>query len=145
MDLRAEITIAASAERVWQVLTDFAAYREWNPFMLEASGRAGKGERLTIRMQPVGGRAMTFTPTVLEAEPRHRLCWLGRLLLPGIFDGEHSFTIEPADGGVRLVQEEQFRGVLVPLLAKRLKNGTGPAFEQMNIALKTRTELIPTV
>jgi hypothetical protein len=140
MHLRAEITIAASPERVWQVLTDFAAYREWNPFMLEASGRAAKGERLTIRMQPVDGRAMTFTPTVLEAEPQHRLRWLGRLLLPGIFDGEHSFTIEPADDGVRFVQEEAFRGVLVPLIAKRLEKGTGPAFEQMNEALKTRAE-----
>jgi len=141
MHLRAEITIAASAERVWQVLTDFAAYRDWNPFMLEASGRPAKGERLTIRMQPVDGRAMTFTPTVLEAEPGHRLRWLGRLLLPGIFDGEHTFTIEPADGGVRFVQEEEFRGVLVPLLARNLRKGTAPAFEQMNLALKTRAEL----
>src|SRR5262245_3175301 len=130
MHLRTEITIAAGAERVWQVLTDFAAYRGWNPFMLEASGRAAPGERLTIRMQPVDGRAMTFTPTVLEAAPGRRLRWLGRLLLPGIFDGEHSFTIEPAGGGVRFVQEEHFRGVLVPLLAKRLEKGTRPAFEQ---------------
>lgn len=140
MHLRAEITIAAGAERVWQVLTDFAAYREWNPFMLEASGRAAQGERLTIRMQPVGGRAMTFTPTVLEAEPQRRLRWLGRLLLPRIFDGEHSFTIEPVAGGVRFVQEEEFRGVLVPLLAKWLEKGTRPAFEQMNQALKARAE-----
>ena len=142
MHLRAEITIAASAERVWQVLTDFAAYRDWNPFMLEASGRPAKGERLTIRMQPVDGRAMTFTPTVLEAEPGHRLRWLGRLLLPGIFDGEHSFTIEPADGDVRFVQEEEFRGVLVPLLARNLRKGTGPAFEGMNRALKARAEAV---
>jgi hypothetical protein len=141
MHLRAEITIAASAERVWQVLTDFTAYREWNPFMLEAAGRAAPGERLKIRMQPVDGRAMTFTPTVLVAEPGRRLRWLGRLFLPRIFDGEHSFTIEPVEGGVRFVQEEDFRGVLVPLLAKSLRNGTAPAFEQMNMALKTRTEV----
>ena len=141
MHLRAEITISASAERVWQVLTDFTAYREWNPFMLEASGRAAPGERLTIRMQPVDGRAMTFTPTVLAAEPGRRLRWLGRLLLPGIFDGEHSFTLEPVEGGVRFVQEEEFRGVLVPLLARSLRKGTAPAFEQMNLALKARAEV----
>ena len=139
--LRAEITIAASADRVWQILTDLAAYREWNPFMFEASGRAAKGERLTIRMKPVDGRALTFKPTVLDAQPGRRLRWLGRLLLPGIFDGEHSFTIEPINGGVRFVQEEEFRGVLLPLLAKSLDKGTLPAFELMNEALKTRAEL----
>jgi hypothetical protein len=138
--LRAEITIAATAERVWQVLTDLAAYREWNPFMFEASGRPANGERLTIRMKPVDGRAMTFKPTVLDAQPGRRLRWLGRLLLPGIFDGDHSFTLEPVNGGVRFVQEEEFRGVLVPLLAKTLDKGTLPAFELMNKALKARAE-----
>jgi len=138
--LRTEITIAASAERVWQILTDLAAYREWNPFLFEASGRPAKGERLTVRMKPVDGRPMTFKPTVLDAQPGRRLRWLGRLLLPGIFDGEHSFTLEPVNGGVRFVQEEDFRGVLVPLFAKSLDKGTLPAFELMNQALKARAE-----
>ena len=33
------IEIAASPERVWQVLTDFASYPKWNPFILSLSGR----------------------------------------------------------------------------------------------------------
>lgn len=139
--LRTHVDIQASPERVWQVLTDFAAYPQWNPFLVRASGEPVQGKRLTIRMQPVGGRAMTFRPTVREATPPRRLRWLGHLLLPGIFDGEHSFTIEPlADGGVRLVQEERFRGVLVPLIAKSLDRHTLPAFEQMNQAIKQRAE-----
>jgi hypothetical protein len=139
--LRTEIDIDAAPERVWQILTDFAAYPQWNPFLTSASGTPVKGERLTVRMQPEGGRAMTFRPTVREAVPQRRLRWLGRLLLPGIFDGEHSFTIEPRDGGgVRLVQQEEFRGVLVPLLARSLDRHTLPAFERMNEALKQRAE-----
>lgn len=45
-----------------------------------------RGERLTIHLQPVDGRATTFRPTALEAEPGRRLRWIGRLLMPGIFD-----------------------------------------------------------
>jgi hypothetical protein len=139
--LHAEIEIDAHAERVWQVLTDFRAYAEWNPFMTRASGTAAVGERLTIRMEPEAGPAMTFRPTVLEAAPERRLRWLGRLLLPKIFDGEHSFTIEPLDQGrVRLIQQEEFRGILAPLLARSLDSGTRPAFERMNRALKRRAE-----
>jgi hypothetical protein len=142
--LRTEIDIDATPERVWQVLTDFGSYPQWNPFMTRASGTPVRGERLTIHMQPEGGRAMTFRPTVREAVPQRSLRWLGHLLVPGIFDGEHSFTIEPrAGGGVRMVQQENFKGALVPMLAKSLDRRTLPAFERMNQALKQRAEQVP--
>ena len=38
--LRTHIDIHASPERVWQVLTDFAAYPDWNPFITRASAHA---------------------------------------------------------------------------------------------------------
>lgn len=143
--LRTQIDIQATPERVWQVMTDFDAYPQWNPFMTQASGVARQGERLTIRMQPDGGRAVTFRPTVREAVPGRRLRWLGRLLAPGIFDGEHTFTLEALPGGgVHLTQQEDFRGVLVPLLARSLDRRTLPAFERMNQALKQRAEQPPT-
>jgi hypothetical protein len=92
-------------------------------------------------MQPAGGRAITFRPTVLEAVPGRRLRWLGHLLVNGLFDGEHSFTIEPlGEGRARLVQQEDFRGLLVPLMARSLDRRTLPAFEQLNQALKRRAE-----
>jgi hypothetical protein len=139
--LRTEIDIDATPERVWQVLTDFDAYPRWNPFLLKASGTPVPGQRLTIHMRPEGGRAMTFRPVVREVVPQRRLRWLGHLLVPGIFDGEHSFTLEPREGGgVRLVQQEDFRGVLVPLLAGSLDRRTLPAFESMNRALKRQAE-----
>jgi hypothetical protein len=139
--LRSEIDIHATPERVWQVLTDLPAYPRWNPFITSAKGEVRQGGRLTLRMQPAGGRAMTFRPTVLEATQGRRLRWLGHLLVSGLFDGEHSFTIRPlGDGQVRLVQQEDFRGLLVPLLARSLDRRTLPGFERMNQALKRRAE-----
>jgi hypothetical protein len=88
----------------------------------------------------VGGRAVTLKPTVLRPLGQE-LRWLGRVLGPGIFDAEHAFTIEQLDDGqVRLVQHEQFRGVLVPFMGRSLDRRTLPAFEQMNQALKRRAE-----
>jgi hypothetical protein len=83
---------------------------------------------------------VTFKPTVIEAEPDRELRWLGRLLLPGLFDGEHTLRIEPAgDGHVRFLQSERFNGVLVALFGKGLEQ-TRQGFEQMNEALKRRAE-----
>jgi hypothetical protein len=57
---------------------------------------------------------VTFKPTVLAVEANRELRWLGRLLVPGVFDGEHSLRIEPLEGGgSRFVQSERFTGVLV--------------------------------
>jgi hypothetical protein len=139
-ELRREVEIAATAERVWSVLVDFDAYPDWNPFIRSIHGICEPGDRLTVRIEPPGARAMTFKPTVLRVEPARELAWLGRVLLPGVFDGEHKFTIEQLDGGrSRLVQCERFSGVLVPVLGKAI-TATEHGFEAMNAALKKRSE-----
>ena len=135
------IDIEAPAEQVWEILVDFAAFPSWNPFIVQAKGRAEVGRRLTLRMQPVGGSAVTLRPTVVEAIEGHRLHWRGRLGVRGLFDAEHLFILEPlGDSGTRLVQQEQFSGLLVRLFQRSLDRGTLPAFRAMNRALKDRAE-----
>jgi len=92
-ELRSEIEIQASAERVWQLLTDFASFPRWNPFIRRASGNVQVGEQLEVNIQPSGASGMIFRPTVLKAEPNRELRWLGHFLVSGLFDGEHIFTI----------------------------------------------------
>ncbi len=140
-ELYTEIETGAPAERVWGVLTDFASYPHWNPFIRRISGQPVAGERLEVRIEPPGGRGMTFRPTVINADPNRELRWLGRLLLPGIFDGEHSLSIQPLEEyQVRFVQREEFRGVLVALSGRSLDTNTRRGFEEMNRALKERVE-----
>ena len=141
MRLTTECTIEASAARVWDVLTDFEAFPRWNPFIRAIDGVLAPRARLTVRIQPPGGRAVTFRPRVLRVLPDAHLSWRGRTLVPGLFDGEHTFDIEPhGTDGVRFVHAETFRGLLVPLLASTLRTTTRAGFEQMNAALKTRAE-----
>ena len=138
-ELRTEIEIDASPERVWGVLTDFGSYAEWNPFIPRISGELAVGSRLEVRIEPPEARGLTFKPSVRKVEPNRELAWLGRLVLPGIFDGEHHLELEPRDGGTLFVQREEFTGILVPLLGRGLEK-TKRGFEQMNAALKQRVE-----
>ena len=140
-EIREEIEISSSATRIWQILSDFSNYPTWNPFIRRAKGDAKEGTKLDVYLQPSGARGMSFKPAVLKAEANHELRWLGRLFLPGIFDGEHIFTIEPTTPGhLRFVQREIFKGILVPFLAKSLDKDTRRGFREMNQALKTRAE-----
>jgi len=97
---------------------------------------------LTTRIEiQAGARGMTFRPTVLVAKPEQELVWLGRLIFPGVFDGEHRFVITPTTGNaVVFEQSESFRGLLVPLFRKSLDRDTLRGFEEMNTALEQRAE-----
>jgi hypothetical protein len=138
--LSADIEIDATPGQVWEVLTDLAAFPAWNPFIVRAEGVVEPGRRLTLTMQPVGGRAMTLRPRLVEVDVPRRLRWRGTLGVPGLMDAEHTFTLEPRKGGTRLIQQETFRGVLVPFLAASLNRRTLPAFAAMNEALRSRAE-----
>jgi hypothetical protein len=139
--LHSEIVIAASPERVWAILTDFASYPAWNPFIRRIAGQPVTGSRLEVRLVPPGSRGMTLRPKLLEARPARSLRWLGHLGMRGIFDGEHTLRIEPAGTGqVRFMQSERFTGVLAPVISRFIASGTQHGFEAMNAALKVRAE-----
>jgi hypothetical protein len=139
--IRTEIEIEAPPERVWQILTDFAAYQEWNPFIPRLAGEAAAGARLDVFLQPPGGRGMGIRPTVLAAAPHREFRWLGHLGVPGLFDGEHIFRLEPlGPERIRFVQEERFAGILAPLVLRFIGASTRRGFIAMNEALKTRAE-----
>jgi hypothetical protein len=143
-ELHSQIDIDASAERVWGILTDFASYPQWNPFIRRISGELKVGERLEVRLEPPDGRGITLRPMVLRAEPHRLMQWVGHLLVPGLFDGEHSLAIQPLEENrVRFIQSEMFKGLLVPLLARSLDNNTLRGFEEMNGSLKERVEALP--
>ena len=139
LDLRTEIEIDAPAERVWAVLIDFEKFPDWNPFIRSIHGDAQVGSRLDVLLGASGTRTMRFRPTVKAVVPNRELRWLGRLVLPRLFDGEHIFQIETLGANrVRFVQRERFRGLFVPLLARSLNRDARRGFEEMNRALQKR-------
>lgn len=138
--IETDIDINAPASRVWVFLTDFAQMPSWNPFIKSISGNLAQGARLAVHIAPPGSSGMHFKPTVLSVRPERELRWLGHLLVPGIFDGEHYFLLEPVgENRTRLTQGEKFSGLLVGLLASTLA-ATGAGFKAMNTALKQKAE-----
>lgn len=137
-ELRTEIEINATPQRVWNILTDTSKFHEWNPFIHRLTGKLSQWEKLEVLLGESPTKSMTFRPTVLEATPPRTFRWLGTLLFKGLFDGEHIFEIEPlGPNRVRFIQREQFNGILVPLYNF---DSTRRGFEKMNQALKKRAE-----
>ena len=136
-----EIEIAAPPEKVWRHLTDFAAYGEWNPFITGIEGEARPGSRLELMMRQPGGKEMVVKTIVKTVEPRKKLVWSGRVLIPGLLDNEHSFIIEDKGDGIsRLIQSETFSGFFALFLPRVMGEQTTLGFEMLNKVLKDRVE-----
>lgn len=141
-EVKTEVEIEALADRVWQILTDFEKYPEWNPFITQISGELRNGAKLEVHLNAPNEKEMVFRPTVLEVDKNRELRWLGKAGA-GMFNGEHRFVIEPLnEKQVQFIQSEKFTGMLVGFMGKRLDANTRQGFEEMNMALKNRAEKV---
>ena len=141
-ELRTEIEIQATPEKVWQILTNLDKYSEWHPYA-RAVGKAMVGEKvdLTIKSAKPASKEMVLHCKVTKAEPNRELRWKYHVVSTVLFSGEHVFTIEPIDAShVRFIDREVFNGLLVPLQAKDIDTNSRSGFEAMDKALKARAE-----
>lgn len=134
------VDINAPGDRVWQTLTDLNGYREWNPFLTSAQGTLMPGSTLTFTAK-TGNRSITLHPRVVEVEPGTRFSWVDRLISSAIFEDKNTFEmIEVDQSHTRVIHAEQFRGILVGPLWRRLSPPFLAGSRAMNEALKRRCE-----
>lgn len=135
-EIKTEIIINASPEKVWEVLTDFESYESWNPFVSKLVGEVKVGNTIEVSLP-----GMKFKPEVLAFVKNKEFRWLGHLLVKGLFDGEHCFEIlDNNNGSVTFVHSEKFNGCLVFLFKNMLDTKTKSGFISMNKKLKERCE-----
>ena len=160
MMIQTEILIKAPANRVWEILTDFNSFPQWNPFIvsiqvisgdLSSSSSSSSPATLKVILEPNGPSSQSiFTPKVVKWEPAKEFAWLGSIggssSTWAIFTGEHHFKLEeiilPEDGSVvtKFSHFENFGGWLAKPLLFFIGNQTKAGFQKMNIALKKRAE-----
>ena len=133
-----ELTIRATPEMVWQVLTDAGGYANWNPEIIGIDGRMALSERITARVK-VGGGAIRRVPMRVTAfETPSRMQWTGGLPL-GLFVGVRTFTVTPRDGVVEFRMHLRMSGPLAPLILKAVGNRQ-PEIDSFSSALRAHVE-----
>lgn len=141
MELRTEIEIDAEPARVWDVLTDFGAYHEWNPFMTSVEGSLAVGSKLHLTLCPPESEELRLTPALLVCDAPRELRWRAKRWVPGLLDGEHFFRCVAMDASrTRFVHGENIEGLLLKFATERVKQ-LARGFVYMNEALKRRVEL----
>ena len=65
---RNEIEINASAEQVWEILTDLEGYAAWNPLLYRGKGKVAVSETVEVAAR-TASKDMPFICKVVKVEP----------------------------------------------------------------------------
>ena len=136
------IDINAPAQDVWAVFTGFDKYPEWNPYVLDAKAELNIGGDIHLKLQNAGEDKPFRITAIIDAidAPRH-FGWRGKVLLPGLMDTHHHFTIEErSDGTSRFIHTEAFSGLLGGVVFSLVEKTLEKTFDGMNAALKMQVE-----
>ncbi len=141
-EVQTSIEINAPKERVWDVLTDFSQYDQWNPVIRDFAGALQQGSPVQFKIR-LGKQSLPIKASLIGVDAPRDLRWRGPRSSVGalLVCGEHYFTIEElGEGRVRFVHGEKFKGWLIPLLWRRIKAQLEPRYAEVNEALKARAE-----
>jgi len=73
-EIRTEIQISAPIDNVWNILTEFNNWKDWNPTINRADGSASVGSKLNITIRGKDGKdASNYQPVVLESNAPQQL------------------------------------------------------------------------
>ena len=121
----AEITIEATSEEVWSVLTDAPGYAAWNPLLVPISGDFSEGAEIEYQMTQPNGKQSTMKSRIGKVVALEVLGQ--RAGIPGVLTAGHTSRLEPTQGGARVIQHEVDNGVAMLF---RDSSWVQPAYER---------------
>lgn len=139
-NIETEIIINASKEKVWDILSNFNNYKNWNPFIKDSQGVIKLGSKLVNTIY-IDESKNVFNPTLVEVTVNKSFSWLGSLYFKSFFSGRHYFEIkEISKNQVKLIHGEDFTGIISGLVFNKISQSTKAGFVKMNEALKVECE-----
>lgn len=130
-----EITINASPENVWAVLTDMSKYDEWNPVMKLLEGKVKKGNKVIYQFTQDADNISKISAKIVKIETNVLLNQAGGI--PLLLTYNHKYKLESIGDKTKVVIHEYYKGIGVnfwnPKPVER-------AYRRLNKALKMRVE-----
>ncbi len=140
---RTTFPIASSAQTVWDVLTDFDRYGQWNPSLPSIQGELRPGAEVALTLGMPGRPSPKVKARLTQVEACQRLFWDGNAVADWLFRGHREFVIdERPDATVLFTHVEDVRGVLFPVFRALMGTAIQRSHDAFNDALKTRCETL---
>jgi uncharacterized protein YndB with AHSA1/START domain len=131
---RAERTVAAPPEVVWDLLADPDSWSAWNPEVASARLRGPLEPGSEIRWKAGG---VSIASTLASVDRPAELEWTGRA--PGL-RAIHVWRLDARDGVTHLVTEESMGGLAARVLGGRLQTILERSLESWLHAIETEAQ-----
>ncbi|MCU0551970.1 MAG: SRPBCC domain-containing protein [Leptolyngbya sp. Prado105] len=138
-----QIDIHAPRLRVWEVLSDLAAYHHWSPNLRVDAGPPDLeiGAKAQLLASPDTPHERRFTVEIIQVSSPAFLAWRGGE--SSVFQGIHRFEIqEQGRNQTRLLNTESFSGEMATTILQMSRTVLEAEFSAFNEALKRRVEAI---
>ena len=142
LESSAALQIDASAEVVWNVLTDADGYSGWNPFTtrVQTDFQVGSPMHIHITMGPWKMQRMEWVRLV---ERPHRLGWDTQVLAPFVlYSNKQQRLTALSEASCSYHTTDLFSGLLTPLIMLLFRKLIIRGFDETALALKRRCEAI---
>lgn len=131
--VHAEITIQASPEEIWAVLTDIQQIKAWNPVLIPIEGTLKEGADIKYEFHQDENNSSIIPATVKQMTENQLLNQVGGMT--GILTFDHKYILEPLKIGTKVIIHEEYRGIMVPFWDPSLVEA---AYARIGDALKDR-------
>jgi uncharacterized protein YndB with AHSA1/START domain len=132
----ASSSIDATPEQVWSVLTNIAAWPDWDSGVTKVDGRLALGEKISITVKANPGRV--FPVTVATLSGPERMVFRGGMPL-GLFTGQRTYNLVPEGTGTLFTMREEYTGPVAGMIFKSIPD-LGPSFHQFAEGLRHQAE-----
>lgn len=139
--IEASAEINAPIEQVWAILTDFAAYPQWNPFTVSVDTRFEPGRPVIMEVALMPPKTMRQVEFINVIEAPRRIAWGYVMGHASILQANRYQILEPlAEGRCRYRTVDYFSGTMVPLMMATMGDRVKAGFEGVARGLKARAE-----
>jgi hypothetical protein len=136
------IGVQAPAEIVWEVISDFATWNEWNPVHPRMEGELRIGTPLVVEVVIGDAPPATIQPVVQDWVPYEQLHWRTKRLR-GLVTAIRYIEIDrKGEESAIFSNGELFMGPLVRFVSRDERRRLRAAFTRMGEAVRDRAEAI---
>lgn len=130
------VEINASAETVWQLISDPQKIASWNPMVKNLVGKIAVGEAITLQ-----GDSGELHATVQEIKAGQKIVWGGNSPMPGVKFLRTQTLERIAPGRVRYTNREELTSLLAALMFPLAKSSLVETYRKINSAIKNAAEM----
>jgi len=139
-DIAVTTEIKASPGKIWEILTEFDNYENWNPFIESIRGDFVQGKTVDIKVINPQGNKLPMKARIIRVSENREIRWRSKIIAPWLFSIEQFFILrEEAADLTKFTHGMKFRGLLLSFFKDSIYR-IKPVIEEMNSELKKKCE-----